>query len=473
MFNELQPYKTYAKLVDWLPATPSHWNRARFRNILQESDDRASDGSEQLLRVSQYTGVTERRGPDGGSDSRAATLVGYKRVRPDQLAVNIMLAWNGSLGVSLFQGIVSPAYCVYKFPGAALPWYYHHLLRSPEYKARIKSLSRGVVESRLRLYTADLFGMEALQPPLNEQTAIVKYLRHAHARIDRAIAAKRRLIALLEEQKQAVIHQAVTRGLEPSVALKDSGIPWLNGIPAHWETIRLKWLISAGPTNGISPQVTENGDLETFSLSAIREGILDVQFSDRKHVPRSAVARISDYLLDEGDVVLVRGNGNLRIVGRAAEVTAARPDAIYPDLIIRIRPIPTVNPSYLVMAINSPAARSQIEIAARTAVGTFKVNGETVKNLKLVVPDLQEQLAIVEHCNVRTRTIRSSIQTALREIDLLREFRTRLTSDVVTGQIDVREIAATLPTLTDDALVAGADMSDEDDEVETVVLEDA
>jgi restriction endonuclease S subunit len=210
----------------------------------QELDSRSTSGQEQLLRVSQFTGVTQRLRAEGQDepDTRAASLVGYKRVEPDELVINIMLAWNGSMGVSKYSGIASPAYCVYRFRPDASPWYFHHLLRSPAYKAKIKAMSTGVVESRLRLYSDDLFRIEALLPLPDEQAAIVKFIDWANDRLERTIHAKRKVIALLNEQKQTIIHRAVTRGLDPSVALKPSGIPWLGDIPQHWEVLRAKYL---------------------------------------------------------------------------------------------------------------------------------------------------------------------------------------------------------------------------------------
>jgi type I restriction enzyme S subunit len=213
--------------------------------LLREVDARSTAGKEQLLRVSQYTGVTRRKSVDGSDvpDTRASSLVGYKRVMPSDLVINIMLAWNGSMGVSRYDGIASPAYCVYRFKPGAIPWYYHELLRLPVYKGRIKTASTGVVESRLRLYSDDLGRIEVIQPPLVEQAAIVRFLDWANGRLERAIRAKRKVIALLNEQKQAIIHRAVTRGLDPSVPLKPSGIPWLGEIPQHWEVRRTKFNI--------------------------------------------------------------------------------------------------------------------------------------------------------------------------------------------------------------------------------------
>ena len=163
--GELRPYSEMKDSgVEWLGEVPAHWDIRRAKYLLEECDTRSVDGSEELLRVSQYTGVTLRSPTGNGDepDTRAASLVGYKRVELNDLVVNIMLAWNGSMGVSQFRGITSPAYCVYRFRASSHPWYFHHLLRSPIYKARIKSVSTGVIESRLRLYTDDLYRQQPL-----------------------------------------------------------------------------------------------------------------------------------------------------------------------------------------------------------------------------------------------------------------------------------------------------------------------
>src|SRR5439155_1168822 len=119
----------------------------------------------------------------------------------------------------------------------------HYLLRSPAYRARIKAVSTGVVESRLRLYTDDLYRLEALLPPLPEQAAIVRFIDYADRQIRRYVRAKEKMVKLLEEQEQAIIHRAVTRGLDPNVRLKLSGVEWLGRVPEHWEVRRAKYLL--------------------------------------------------------------------------------------------------------------------------------------------------------------------------------------------------------------------------------------
>jgi len=179
MIADLKPYPEYKDSgLPWLGKIPKHWDVRRFKYLLHEINTRSLDGHEQLLRVSQYTGVTPRLSLNGDNepDTRAESLVGYKQVTPSDLVVNIMLAWNGSLGVARFAGIVSPAYCVYRFNDHTEPWYYHNLLRLPMYKGRIKVDSKGVIESRLRLYSDELFRIEAILPKREEQAIITQFV---------------------------------------------------------------------------------------------------------------------------------------------------------------------------------------------------------------------------------------------------------------------------------------------------------
>ena len=202
--------------VEWLGDVPKHWEVMRLKYLLREQDTRSMTGSEQLLRVSQYTGVTKRKNEKGTNlpDTRATSLVNYKCVSPNELVINIMLAWNGSMGVSDYSGITSPAYCVYKFLNRAVPRYFHNLLRSPNYKARIKAVSTGIVESRLRLYTDDLYRLEGLLPPHLEQTAIVEYLDKVTADIDAKITRARRQADLMHEYRTRLIADVVTGKLD-------------------------------------------------------------------------------------------------------------------------------------------------------------------------------------------------------------------------------------------------------------------
>jgi type I restriction enzyme S subunit len=462
MIDDLHPYPEYKQLsTAWLGRSPAHWQLRRLKYILRERDTRSSTGKEQLLRVSQYTGVTERTRSGGleEPDTRADSLVGYKQVEQDDLVVNIMLAWNGSMGVSRFHGIASPAYCVYRFGPIAHPWYFHYLLRSPIYKARIRAVSTGVVESRLRLYSDDLYRLESFLPPANEQAAIVRFLDHANGKIERAIRAKRKLIALLTEQKQAIIHRAVTRGLEPSVKLKPSGIPWLIETPSHWIWTPIKRLLSR-MDYGTSEATKADGRIRVLTMGNIQRGEVTVPKSGGlDEVPR-------DMLLEQHDLLFTRTNGNPDLVGKVGIFRGTASDQVsFASYLVRLRVTSPHDAQWLHLVLNSasfwPFARSHALVNLQT-----NLNSTRYGQFQIPVPPPSEQVRIVNQISLESKALNAAIARTETEIALLREYRTTLTADVVTGKLDVREAVKHLPAEAEDPLSA-ADLPAGDLEDET------
>ena len=442
MIADLKPYAEYREAEGgWLGEIPSHWTIRRMKYVVRETNDRSTSGKEQLLRISQYTGVTQRRRADGldEPDTRADTLVGYKRVEPNDLVINIMLAWNGSMGVSRYSGIASPAYCVYRFGRDVHPWYFHNLLRSPDYKTRIKASSTGVVESRLRLYSDDLGRIEAMLPPPDEQAAIVRFLDWANGRLERAIRAKRKVIALLNEQKQAIIHRAVTRGLDPSVPLKPSGIPWLGDIPQHWEARPLKQLL-ARMDYGTSDNVRGEGRVRVLTMGHIRDGKV---FLPTKGGLGAVPPRL---LLEKHDLLFNRTNSP-ELVGKVGLFTGdANDEVTFASYLVRLRVRSEHNPSWLNYLLNSTAFWSYARSQALVSLHQANLNSKRYGQMVLPVPSGRaEQDEVAEHIRSQAGEIESAISRLNREIELLREYRTRLVADVVTGKLDVREAAARLP----------------------------
>ena len=441
MITNLKPYPAYKDSgVKSLGKIPKHWEVRRFKFLLREVDRRSETGSEQLLRVSQYTGVTERKRTDGSHDpdTRAASLVDYKLVEPDNLVVNIMLAWNGSLGVSPYDGIVSPAYCVYRFSSGVHPQFYHHLLRSPVYKARIKAASTGVVESRLRLYTDNLYRLEGLRPPLPEQTAIVRFLDWVDRRIRQVIRAREKRIKLLEEYKQALIHQAVTgqinvRTGKPYPKYKDSGVEWLGKVPEHWEVLALKRVLRCivDCEHNTAPAVDES-PYRVIRTTAVRNGIL--RLDGTYCTTQQAYLEWTQRAVPQpGDVVFTREapageacvipEGNAFCLGQRTVLMKVNPD--------------WYDAQFLVHMIYVGPPRFHIQLASQgSTVGHF--NMDDIGWMLVLRPPLDEQQAIVEFLDKQTERIGTAIVATRRAVDLLNEFRTRLTADVVTGKLDVR-----------------------------------
>jgi type I restriction enzyme S subunit len=440
VISDLKPYPDYRLgEVRWLGEIPSHWTVRRMKYVVREANSRSTTGKEQLLRISQYTGVTQRRRADGieEPDTRADSLVGYKRVEPNDLVINIMLAWNGSMGVSRFSGIASPAYCVYRFGRGVHPWYLHNLLRSPAYKARIKASSTGVVESRLRLYSDDLGRIEAILPPPAEQAAIVRFLDWANARLERAIRAKRKVIALLNEQKRAIIHRAVTRGLAPSVPLKPSGLPWLGNIPQHWEAKRLKAIAQIRYGLGQPPREDETGIPLIRATNVDKGRILE---KNLVRVDPADVPRTRNAFLRAGEIIVVRSGA---LTADSAMIPKEYEGAVAGyDMVVTVR---SARPEFIAMALLSSYVQADQLVIASMRAAQPHLNAEELGTAIFLLPPDEEQNQVVEFVLNESFPIDSAISRLEREIEFLREYRTRLVADVVTGKLDVREAAVHLP----------------------------
>jgi len=243
MIADLKPYPEYKESGHlWLGDVPTHWDVLPNRAIFSEIKDRDCP-DEEMLSVTITRGIVPQKALLAGSskkDSSNTNKAAYKLVQPGDIAYNKMRAWQGALGASNLRGIISPAYVVMRPVAGANPLYFHNLYRTPMFAKEAERWSYGITSDMWSLRPEHFKLIGSLLPPPAEQAAIVRFLDHWNGRLEKAIRSKRRVIALLQEQKQAIIHRAVTRGLDPNVKLKDSGIAWLGEIPAHWDTRRIK-----------------------------------------------------------------------------------------------------------------------------------------------------------------------------------------------------------------------------------------
>ena len=223
-----------------------------------------------------------------------------------------MLAWKRGLGVSKFEGIVSPAYSVFRFFESANPDYMHYLLLIDLYTGHFKTRSTGVIDSRLRLYPDSFFDTSLIVPPLPEQTQIAAFLDHETAKIDRLIEKQQALISLLKEKRQAVISHAVTKGLNPHAPLKDSGIKWLGQVPAHWRVLGLGKVVDL-MANGSSANQTDEAPntVAVTRIESISGGTLN--FEKVGYVRRAEIP--SGYRLQPGDILFSNINLNSAVEG--------------------------------------------------------------------------------------------------------------------------------------------------------------
>jgi len=238
----LRPYPEYKESgVPWLGIVPRHWDIRRAKYLFQCIDMRSITGSEELLTVSAKRGVVPRSSMKV-TMFKAESYVGHKLCWPNDLVINSLWAWAGGLGVAKQHGLVSSAYGVYRliprFEGYAD--YMHYLMRSANFHWELRIRSKGVWTSRLQLTDDAFLGAPIPLPSSEEAYGIVRYIRVMDHHISNFIHNRRRLIEALNQQKQAIINQAVTRGLNPDAPLKPSGIEWLGDIPENWEVLVLR-----------------------------------------------------------------------------------------------------------------------------------------------------------------------------------------------------------------------------------------
>jgi len=217
MIEGLKPYAEYKESgLPWLGSIPASWEtprtKTRFRLSIEKS---GKDHGKDLLSVYTHIGVRPRKDLEERGN-KASTTNDYWVVRKGDIIVNKLLAWMGAVGVSHFDGVSSPAYDILRPTQLLEPDFYHLLFRTKLYLQLFKSRSRVIMDMRLRLYFDELGQIQLICPPPDEQAVIVRFLDHANRKIDGFIRAKRKLIALLGEQKLAIIHRAVTRGLNPN-----------------------------------------------------------------------------------------------------------------------------------------------------------------------------------------------------------------------------------------------------------------
>ena len=284
-------------------------------------------------------------------------------------------------------------------------------------------------------------------PPLPEQRAIVRYLDHVDRRIRPYVAAKRKLIALLEEEKQAVVNQAVTRGLDPNVRLKPSGVEWLGDVPEHWEVGSLKRFaarrlgsIKAGPFGSqlTAAEMTE-GDFKVYTQRNVIDRDLE---KGSNYISSAKFDFLRAFEVVSGDV-LVTSRGT---IGRTALVSdVCEPGVLHPCL-LRVQPdLGCLIPEFLMTLIqDSQLLPQQLTFLSNTTTIDV-IYSSTLSNTVIPLPSLPEQAAILEHVDRATADIDSASARARGQIELVNEYRTRLIADVVTGKLDVRDAAAQLP----------------------------
>ena len=427
MIADLKPYPSMKNSgVLWLGDVPAHWEVRRLKQVC-----RLAYGDALATDVRQDGPI-----PVFGSNGH----VGFHN-SANTKSPCIVIGRKGSFGKVNYSrdpvfAIDTTFFVDSRFSSAHIRWLYFLLgwLRLDEVSkdSAVPGLDR-----------EDAYQKLAAFPPLPEQAAIVRYLDHADRRIRRYIHAKQKLVKLLEEQKQALIHRAVTRGLDPNVRLKPSGAEWLGDVPEHWEVVALRYVATK-----FGSGVTPRGGATMYEVTGIP--FLRSQNIHFDGIHLEGVVRIPQDLHDTlagthvkpGDVLL---NITGASIGRVCSVPDNFEEGNVNQHVCIIRPKRRrVLPGFLAAFLSTPFMQREIRFEQNGA-SREGLTLHSIRGFKVALPTAAEQQHILDEIRGQTGQLAVATATAQGEVDLLREYRTRLIADVVTGKLDVREAAARLP----------------------------
>ena len=417
--------------LPWVPKVPQGWNVLRNGRLFAH---RVQTGFPDLpiLEVSLRTGVRVRDMENLKRKQVMSQKEKYKRAAKGDIAYNMMRMWQGALGPAPVDGLVSPAYVVVKPFEEANSAYYSYLFRTDAYMREVNKFSRGIVADRNRLYWDEFKQMPSLVPPRPEQDQIVAYLRAQDAHIARLIKAKRDLIALLTEQKLRIIDQAVTHGLDASVALKPSGIEWLGDVPEHWEVQRLKNVTNVVLGKMLTTEPKGDGAFKPYLRSTnVQWGRPDVRDIKEMWIGTSEMhqlrVRKNDLLVSEGGEV-----------GRTCLWNDELPECYIQNSVHRVTVKPVMLTDFLFHQFFVYGKRGRFN-AIVNRVSIAHLTREKLVTVPFTVPPVPEQKAICEWIADECKPLEEAILRAEEELKLIREYRDRQIADVVTGQVDVRD----------------------------------
>ena len=414
----LRAYPDYKpSSVEWLGDVPAHWEVRRLGNLLRERRETNDDGRvTEVLSVLRDKGVIPYAEKGNIGNKKSEDITRYKIVRPDDIVMNSMNVIIGSVGLSPYSGCLSPVYYVLtNRSGEDSVHYLNACFQAKPFQKSLVRIGNGILAHRMRI-PMELLKCELLpRPPLAEQNAIVRYLDHVGGRIGRYIRGKEKLVALLAEEKQAVIHQAVTRGLDAGVRLKPSGVEWLGDVPAHWEVRRLKNVCRFAYGDSLPSESRTGNSVPVYGSN----GRVGFNFSANT----------------DGQCLIIGRKGSFGKVQYSSKPVFAIDTTFFVD-----SRCTSANIRWLYYLLD----QLQLDAVSKDSAVPGLNRGDAYQQIG-VYPPLAEQAAIAAYLDREAARIDAAAARARRQVELMREYRERLIADVVTGKLDVRGAAAKLP----------------------------
>lgn len=437
-------YKAYPEYkdsgVEWLGEVPSHWEILSAKRMFQSVRTPAYKSDEQLAASQKY-GVIPQSLMMQLNDSKVMLALkgteSFRHVEANNFVISLR-SFEGGIEYSQYTGCVSPAYTVLKNSKPISYSYYRYLLKCSPFIAALQSSTDSLRDGKSINYEQ----FSALSLPISlvqEQNIIATFLDHETAKIDNLIAKQQQLIELLKEKRQAVISHAVTKGLNPDVPMKDSGVEWLGEVPEHWIVRRLKHTanLQSGIPKGKDLTGKNSISVPMLRVANVQDGYLDLEDVHAIDIEPSQLER---YLLRDGDVLMNEGGDNDQL-GRGAVWTASIDNCIHQNHVFAIRP-QNIESDWLDMLTRAAYAKFHFYRVAKQSTNLASISSTNIKETPLLIPPVEERVEILKFIKLQLGRLKKSEELSVNQVALLQERRTALISAAVTGKIDVRDWVA-------------------------------
>ena len=381
--------------VEWLGKIPNHWRIRRIKNLFELRNEKNYEALEDVNLISLYTdkGVVQHSDLTETTGNKAVTADGYKIVKEDDIVVNIILCWMGAVGRSAYNGVTSPAYDVYKPLHDTNSKYYHYLFRTSQFNGECYRYGRGIMLMRWRTYSTEFRAISVPLPPKDEQERIVEFLDKKLDDVDRLIGNVQTQIEKLKAYKQSLITEVVTKGLDSTVPMKNSGVEWIGEIPEKWSVVPLKSKFSFGKGLPITKD-----DLVEEGIPVISYGQIHAKWNTGvtthenllRYVNESYLESNSSALVKKGDLIMADtsedrdGCGNCAYIDIDETVFAG-----YHTIILNA--LNSENNKYFAYLFLTDNWRSQIRKAV-SGVKLFSISRRILGCVSVLVPNNAENI---------------------------------------------------------------------------------
>ena len=411
----------------WLGQIPEEWGKLPI-NAITYTVSVKDHPNEELLSLYRDYGVIIKSTRHDNHNRAGSDLSKYKLVCKGDLVINKMKAWQGSVGISKYRGIISPAYIICKVDKSLDSKYLNYLLRSNYYKHQYGRLSYGVRTDQWDIRYDDFKKLPVLVPSPEEQIKIAAFLDYKLAKINRFIQKKKQLIKLLNEQKAAIINQAVTKGLNPNAKMKDSGIEWLGKIPEYWEVKKLKYSVRLNKHKELDNEQNSNVKIALENIEGKTGRILELLDSPFEGL--GTIFKSGDVLFGKLRPYLAKVVSPTFEGSCVNEILVLTPDReIWDSEFLKFRMLA----ADFISIVDNSTYGAKMPRASWSFIGSLKISR----------PPMDEQEAIVKTIKEEHSAIDDVILKIEKEFALSQEYKTALIAEAVTGKMNVRDFEIT------------------------------